>query len=142
MVKLGHRDAHEPAICAILKKHGVRPYRITGEDGVPDLLCRLGSVYFCIEIKAAIPIPRRRDFGKRVTPSWICWYVYRLATLTNWAFDQILWKIPLAAGLQIIDCDLFKNNIPRVYVSEGSQIDALAIIDKALNEISIRQDAV
>ncbi len=72
----------------------------------------------------------------------MCWYVHRLATITRWAYDEILWNLPLSAGLQIIDAELFKENIPRVYVSLTSEIDALSIIDKALNEISIRQHAV
>lgn len=46
------RDACEPAIRAILKKHDVMSWQLS-EEGVPDLLCMTrGGRFFLIECKA------------------------------------------------------------------------------------------
>ena len=54
-----HRDTCEPAIRAVLHKAGCRTYLLTGEAGVPDLLCRIGPRLFLIEVKRDAKAPFR-----------------------------------------------------------------------------------
>lgn len=46
--------------------------------------------------------------------------------------------LPIAAGLQIIDAELYSKGIDRVYVSSKPAFDSLALIDKALKKLEKR----
>lgn len=46
--------------------------------------------------------------------------------------------IPIAAGLQIIDADLFAKGIHREWTSGGSRFDSAAVIDEAFKKLQQR----
>lgn len=54
------RDHNEPAIRAILKKHGVMSWPLS-DEGIPDLLCCWGGRYFLIEVKASDKAPLTKE---------------------------------------------------------------------------------
>ena len=54
-----HRDLVEPAIRAVLHKAGVQTFLLTGEAGVPDLLCLLQNKLFLLEVKRDSKAPLR-----------------------------------------------------------------------------------
>ena len=47
-------------------------------------------------------------------------------------------EIPYAAGLQIIDADLFAKGINRMWTSGGSHFDSSAVIDEAFKKLQKR----
>ena len=44
-------------------------------------------------------------------------------------------EIPIAAGLQIIDADLFSKGINRMWTSGGSCFDSATVIDEAFKNL-------
>jgi hypothetical protein len=54
-----------------------------------------------------------------------------IASITGWAFAEIMEEVPFSAGLQIIDADLKSKGINRVYVRQSTDFDSLALIDEA-----------
>ena len=83
------------------------------------------------------PITREHLLGKVASPNWLSSYVYRLASVTGWGFHQIMWEIPYAAGLQILDADSFARGIPRVYLREDptAHFDSLAEIESVFSKL-------
>jgi hypothetical protein len=63
--------------------------------------------------------------------------VYRLASVTGWGFQQIVWEIPYAAGLQILDADSFSRGIPRVYLRDdpAAVFDSLQAIESVFQKL-------
>jgi hypothetical protein len=63
--------------------------------------------------------------------------VYRLASVTGWGFHQIMWEVPYAAGLQILDADSFARGIPRVYVRDNpaAVFDSLEVIESVFAKL-------
>jgi hypothetical protein len=55
--------------------------------------------------------------------------------VTGWAFREIMEDIPIAAGLQIIDADLFSKGINRMWTSGGSCFDSATVIDEAFKNL-------
>lgn len=47
-------------------------------------------------------------------------------------------ELPLSAGLQIIDAELYANDIQRVYVRNKPSFDSLALIDEAIKKLHPR----
>ena len=47
-------------------------------------------------------------------------------------------ELPIAAGLQIIDADLFAKGIPREWTSGGSRFDSSTLIDEAFKKLEKR----
>jgi hypothetical protein len=47
-------------------------------------------------------------------------------------------EIPIAAGLQIIDADLFSKGISRMWTSGSSHFDSSAVIDEAFKKLEKR----
>lgn len=46
-------------------------------------------------------------------------------------------ELPISAGLQIIDADLYAKNIPRLYRVDGAgAFDSLRIIEEAFSKIT------
>lgn len=60
--------------------------------------------------------------------------------MTGWAFREIMEELPLAAGLQIIDADLYAKGIERVYSksNERADFDSLHLIDERLKNLKRR----
>jgi hypothetical protein len=56
-----------------------------------------------------------------------------LASITGWGFQQIMWEVPFAAGLQILDADAFQHGVPRLYLRRypNADFDSLAAIESA-----------
>jgi hypothetical protein len=61
-----------------------------------------------------------------------------LASITGWGFQQIMWQIPFAAGLQILDADSFSHGVPRLYLrrNPNADFDSLAAIESAFAKIT------
>jgi len=55
--------------------------------------------------------------------------------VTGWAFREIMEELPIAAGLQIIDADLFAKGINRMWTSGGSHFDSAVVIDEAFKNL-------
>jgi hypothetical protein len=47
-------------------------------------------------------------------------------------------EVPIAAGLQIIDAELYANDIPRTYVRNRQSFDSLSLIDEAIRKLQRR----
>lgn len=43
-------------------------------------------------------------------------------------------ELPIAAGFQIIDADLYAKDIPRMYRDQGIDFDSLATINEAIEK--------
>jgi len=63
--------------------------------------------------------------------------VHHIASVTGWAFRDIM-EMPIAAGLQIIDADLYSKGINRVYSRTSTPFDSLSLIDKAFEKLTKR----
>ena len=63
--------------------------------------------------------------------------MYHIAKVTGWGFSEIMEELPLSAGMQIIDADLYANGIERVYRSTGPDFDSLRTIEDAF--LKLRQ---
>lgn len=44
-------------------------------------------------------------------------------------------ELPIAAGLQILDCDSYANGHQRTYRNDAAQFDSKAIIDEAFSKL-------
>jgi hypothetical protein len=51
--------------------------------------------------------------------------------VTGWGYTEIMEELPISAGLQIIDCDLYSKGIHRTYVNNSPSFDSLRIIEDA-----------
>jgi hypothetical protein len=63
--------------------------------------------------------------------------VHHIASVTGWAFRDIL-EMPIAAGMQVIDADLYSKGINRVRTRNGPAFDSLMLIDKAFEKLKKR----
>ena len=59
----------------------------------------------------------------------------QLATITGWAYKEIMEEVPFSAGLQLIDSDLYQKGVERVYTNETPNFDSRSLIDKAFSKI-------
>ena len=59
--------------------------------------------------------------------------------MTGWGFNECMWEIPYAAGLQILDADSFARGIPRVYLRNNAKedFDSLAEIERIFKKIDL-----
>lgn len=64
--------------------------------------------------------------------------MHHIASITGWGFREIMEELPLSAGLQIIDAELYANDIQRVYVRNKPSFDSLALIDEAIKKLHPR----
>lgn len=59
----------------------------------------------------------------------------QLATITGWAYKEIMEEVPFSAGLQLIDSDLYQKGVERVYTNETPNFDSRSLIDEAFSKI-------
>jgi len=64
--------------------------------------------------------------------------VHHIASITGWGFREITEELPISAGLQIIDAELYANDIPRVYTRNAPSFDSLSLIDEAIKKLHRR----
>lgn len=60
--------------------------------------------------------------------------------MTGWGFKDIMEGLPIAAGLQIIDADLYAKGIQRVYVKDRhkSSFDSRGLIDETFQKLGLK----
>jgi hypothetical protein len=88
--------------------------------------------------------PQRRSSGwakKLASPNWLASYVYHIASVTGWGYREITEVLPLAAGMQIIDADLYAKGIQRIYSRDNAKanFDSLRLIDERFSKLQLRQ---
>jgi hypothetical protein len=54
--------------------------------------------------------------------------------VTGWGYREIR-KLPISAGLQIMDADLYAKGIQRVYRNTGPSFDSMRLIDEAFAKL-------
>jgi hypothetical protein len=66
-------------------------------------------------------------------------YAFHIASITGWGYHEIMDEIPLAAGLQIIDADLYSKGVERVYSrgNTAADFDSLRLIDETFLKLGI-----
>jgi len=64
-------------------------------------------------------------------------YAYHIASVTGWGYTEIIEDLPLAAGLQIIDADLYSKGVRRVHArsNTAADFDSRALIDDAFKKL-------
>lgn len=80
--------------------------------------------------------PQRRYSRRKklAVPNWIAGYIYHIASVTGWGYREIR-KLPITAGLQIMDADLYAKGIQRVYRNTGPSFDSMRLIDEAFAKL-------
>jgi len=60
-------------------------------------------------------------------------YAWRIASITGWGYDEIMYSIPFAVGLQIISAEDYGKGRGRPWKNNDStsKIDALSKIEEA-----------
>jgi hypothetical protein len=61
--------------------------------------------------------------------------VWNIASVTGWGYREIMEEVPIFAGLQIIDADLYVKGIHRYYRSDRN-FDSAAFIDNEINKLN------
>lgn len=61
--------------------------------------------------------------------------MYHIASVTGWGFVEIMEELPVSAGLQIMDADLYSKGIQRLYRSTGPDFDSVRLIDDAFKKL-------
>jgi len=71
--------------------------------------------------------------GKLDGPNWLAAYCWKVASVTGWGYDEIMYSLPFAVGLQILHADDTGKGRQRPWRNSGSKskIDALAKIEDA-----------
>jgi len=64
--------------------------------------------------------------------------VHHIASVTGWAFREIMEELPIAAGLQIINAESASKGIARQWANSGSLFDSALVIDEAFKKLEKR----
>jgi len=62
-------------------------------------------------------------------------YLWRIAKITGWGRNEILYNLPFSVGLQIIHADDASRGLikPWIHNRRGNKIDSLALIESAFS---------
>ena len=64
--------------------------------------------------------------------------MHHIASVTGWAFHEIMEELPIAAGLQIINAEKTTRGDHRVWAKNSSRFDSGVIIDEAFKKLEKR----
>ena len=64
--------------------------------------------------------------------------MHHIASVTGWAFYEIMEELPIAAGLQIINAEMMTRGATRIWAKNSSRFDSGVIIDEAFKKLEKR----